>query len=276
MFDKKYCITSVTPTIAKCMDVALPLNSDHVVIESIIKAMQSKNISKIQKCLVFAPDAIGEVIYNKNQNLFAEIEKQSLGKVQLNSVYIPKTPVCFASMFSGAMPIIHGIKKYEKPVLEIDTIFDSLIRSQRNPAIVAVKDSSIDLIFRNREMAYFSEKYDSEVIEQTVKLLFDNKHDFILSYNQEYDDMIHQTVPDSVEAINALINQNSNFLKLVDAFDRCWLNYDRLIMYSPDHGCHFDTEIGRGNHGEDIPEDMNVIHFYGVAKAGERIRCSDY
>jgi hypothetical protein len=51
---------------------------------------------------------------------------------------------------TGAQPQVHGIQKKEKPVLTCDTIFDALIRSGKKIAIVAVKGSSIDLIFRKR------------------------------------------------------------------------------------------------------------------------------
>ena len=42
---------------------------------------------------------------------------------------LPVTPVCFGTMYTGAQPAVHGIQKYEKPVIQIDTIFDALIRA---------------------------------------------------------------------------------------------------------------------------------------------------
>lgn len=58
---------------------------------------------------------------------------------------------------------------------------------------------------------------------------------------------------------------------MAKAFDEHWKNYNRLIMYTPDHGCHIDKETGKGDHGENIPEDIKVIHFCGMAKAGEKL-----
>src|SRR5258706_14345046 len=55
----------------------------------------------------------------------------------------------------------HGIKRYERPVLSCDTIFDALARAGKKVAIVAVRDSSIDLIFRERPIDYFSPTYDA-------------------------------------------------------------------------------------------------------------------
>lgn len=48
---------------------------------------------------------------------------------------------------------------------------------------------------------------------------------------------IHETFPESEKARKALDNQNGNFLKLAQAFDEYWGNYDGLLMYAPDHGC---------------------------------------
>ena len=36
-----------------------------------------------------------------------------------------------------------------------------------------------------------------------------------------------------------------------------------LLSYSPDHGQHL-TEGGRGAHGSKLPEDMNILHFFGT------------
>ncbi len=272
MCNTRKSIINISPTICKLMGINKPVSSTDEVIDVLINyAFEKLKIKQIEKCLVFAPDAVGEITYDNYQGHFAGIPDYAPIAIKLTSVYKPVTPVCFASMFTGALPETHGIIKYEKPVIKIDTIFDTLIRENKNPAIVSVKDSSIDLIFRNRKMNYYSENYDTEVIEKTIELIKENQNDFILSYNQEYDDSIHDTLPFSERAINALANQNRNFLTLAKYFDQYWHDYNRLIMYTPDHGCHIDKETGKGDHGENIPEDMNVIHFCGVAKAGEKL-----
>ena len=39
-------------------------------------------------------------------------------------------------------------------------------------------------------------------------------------------------------------------------------------MFCPDHGGH-DSE-GRGTHGEDIPDDMEIVHFLGLFNQSAR------
>ena len=41
------------------------------------------------------------------------------------------------------------------------------------------------------------------------------------------------------------------------------IGHDTLVCWATDHGNHVDWR-GRGTHGEYRPEDINVMHFYGV------------
>ena len=43
---------------------------------------------------------------------------------------------------------------------------------------------------------------------------------------------------------------------------KAWAGRRYGIAFLPDHGCH-EIDGGCGSHGLDMPEDMNIIHFYG-------------
>jgi predicted AlkP superfamily pyrophosphatase or phosphodiesterase len=242
--------------------------SEDTIIGALEEYARTKGIGRVDKCLVYAPDAIGTKIHDEHSQLFQRVLDHAPLKVPMRAVFPTVTPVCFASMFTGATPERHGITKYDKPVLQCDTLFDALIRAGKKPAIVAVEGCSISLIFRNREMDYFIETYDEQVVERAIQLIEEDRHDFILAYNQEYDDVLHRTTPYSEEAIRALRNHVSAFDRIARAFEAHWKDYDRLIMFMPDHGAHISATSGRGTHGEDIPEDMLVNHFVGVYGAG--------
>jgi hypothetical protein len=260
-------IRSVTPTLCSLLGIPNPALCTESPLAEVLLYSQTELISeKIEKCLVFAPDAIGNHLYIKYQSLFGELLRLAPINVNLQSVVPPKTPVCFASMFSGATPEQHGIRQYEKPVLKCDTLFDSLIRAGKRVAIVAVENSSIDRIFRDRKIDYFSENYDLAVLERVFLLMKSDKHDFILAYNQEYDDVMHATGPFSNEAIQAAKNNISGFIRLSMDFDEYWGLYNRVIVFSPDHGAHLNYSDGKGTHGDDIPEDMEIIHYYGIRR----------
>lgn len=134
-------ITSITPTICSLMDVPLPDISTKSVIDDILLLSKKKLRTIITKCLLYAPDAIGYFLTIKYKDQFQKMNTIAPYNIRLCSVFPPKTPVCFASMFTGALPNIHGIKEYTKPVLKCETIFDAFVKAGKKVAIVAVKDS---------------------------------------------------------------------------------------------------------------------------------------
>ncbi|MBN1436516.1 MAG: alkaline phosphatase family protein [Sedimentisphaerales bacterium] len=259
-------LTFVTPTICKLMDVESPVgsNSDHI--ETLTDKARTDNIAKVDKCLIYAPDAVGMHLYEDHRLEFDKILDFAPLSVRLRSMIPPKTPVCFASMFTGLKPDSHGINIYSRPVLKCATLFDAMILAGKKVAIVAVKNSSIDLIFRERQMDYFSEDYDQQVTDRTIQLLEMDQHDVIVAYHQEYDDALHKTAPDSAPAIAAFENHINSFTKLAGVFNRSWSKYNRMLAFAPDHGAHFDSETQKGTHGLDISEDMEISHFYAINK----------
>jgi hypothetical protein len=257
--------------------------------------------ARVERVLVYAADAIGRVFLDGRPELKKRLGAASDVQVELRSMMPPKTPVCFASMFTGAPPEVHGIRKYERPVLTCDTLFDVLARrdtqghdrirprefgscpecardSDRVPsqtagrvAIVAVKDCSMDIIFRNRPIDYFTEDDDQQVTGRALELVRDDKHDFIVAYNQEYDDTLHRTRHDGPEALAAARRHVETFERLLQATEESWAAHGRVLIFAPDHGAHFDSAKGKGDHGEDIPEDMDVLHFWRVRPAAPAV-----
>ncbi len=171
-----------------------------------------------------------------------------------------------ATMFTGAQPEVHGIRSPMRSVLTCDTLFDALIRSGKSLAVVAVKGSSIDLMFRDRELDYYSEPYDPEVAERTLRLLGEDQHDVIVCYQQEYDDLLHCSSPFSPECLQALSNHLHSFETIAEAVDHHWKSYSYGLVFASDHGAHTDPDSGKGDHGLEIPEDMHLLHCYGVRK----------
>ena len=260
-------ITAITPTICRLMDVPPPNISTMDTIKRIVEISSCVlRGSVVEKCLIYAPDAIGEWLFQEYRTEFEPVIRLAPIDVKLLSVFPTKTPVCFASMFTGALPEQHGIRRYEKPVLKCDTIFDAMIREGKSGAIAAVADSSISLIFKNRALDYFIEENDRKVNEKALDLV-NGDYDFILIYNQEYDDSMHRTTPRSEESLVAMGRHISSFVELSEAFLERYGDFNLVILFSPDHGTHINPETGRGDHGLDIPEDMEVRSFWGIYKA---------
>ena len=246
------------------MGIAAPAVSEQNCLDPVIRGAKRHSVENIDKCLIFAPDAVGLQMFRNYRSVFDPVLASAPIAVPLISVIPPKTPVCYASMFSGSQPRMHGIGKYEKPVLTCDTIFDALIRAGKKVAIVAIKGHSVDLIFRKRNIRYFSELNDLDVTRWTTEIVESGNYDCIVAYHCEYDETLHAMTPFCPEAIQALQNHISAFAQLAKTVDDCWHRYNRIIVFAPDHGAHIDPESGKGVHGDNIPEDMDVQHYFGI------------
>jgi hypothetical protein len=257
---------SFSPTICKLMGVSAPSRSSLKLLDALPKAAEAQAIHRVEKCVIFTPDAIGMTLYNRYPGVFDPVLRYAPIQVPVRSAVPPKTPVCYATMFTGAIPDIHGVTTYCKDVVTTDTVFDALIRAERRVAIVAVLDSSLDLIFRDREMDYFSERNDDDVTERTIGLITSGNYDFIVAYHQAYDDILHQTDPEGPEAIEAMMGHIASFVEIAGAVDRNWQRHNALVAFAPDHGAHLDKATGTGAHGDNIPEDIEVMHLFGMSK----------
>ena len=222
------------------------------------------NGAAIERCLIYCPDALGNHLWARFPEHRDRVTKCCPQRFEVAALGPPKTPVCFASVFTGAPPEVHGIRGYERPVVTCDTLFDALVRSNRRVAIVAVRDSSIDIIFRDRPLDYFSELYDQETTDRALQLLSSDAQDLIVVYHQEYDDQLHRTQPFSTECVEAMERHVATVQVLAGAAAISWSGRPYAMVVAPDHGAHFDVEKGRGDHGLDIPEDMSVSHWYGA------------
>lgn len=225
--------------------------------------VDKKGGGRVDRMLLYNPDAVGQWIYEKYYDLFPNVRKYTDISVDFLTAFPPKTPVCFATMYTGAQPAVHGITRYEKPVLRVDTLFDALPDSGKKVAMVAVANQSIPRIFAERNIDYYLMKYDQEVIEKALELIKEDKYDVIEVYNQEYDDKMHRSWPTSRIAVNALVHYNASFGRLMEAVERNWTGHDTFVAFSTDHGVHKPL-FGLGAHGKNIPKDMNIRHFFGV------------
>lgn len=257
----EYCITSVARTVIRvCGAPEQGLEPGAAAADA--RVTVHTPAAGVKKLLIYAPDAIGRVAIAKFPASFTSLENAGFLKFPVQSVFPSKTPVCYASMFTGLMPEAHGIKQYEKPVLACKTIFDVLPAYGMRTAIVAVKDSSIDLIFRGRKVDYFSEPFDHDATNRALALITAGEHDCILVYHQNYDDLLHDTDPWTASAQEAIKRHVRAFEELTGAFDKKWPGVPRAALFAPDHGAHTDPATGKGTHGANIPGDMDVAHFW--------------
>jgi len=56
-------------------------------------------------------------------------------------------------------------------------------------------------------------------------------------------------------------------MALCQATEEHWPHHDRSLVFAPDHGAHVDAAKGRGDHGNDTPKDMELLHFWRARRA---------
>ncbi len=261
-YNEIYCPLSLKG-IAASLTGALCVNSPNEAeapLEIMRKFIEDKNIDRV---LMYNPDAVALWIFEKYTDIFEPVMLRTQLTLPLQTVMPSVTPVCFATMYTGVEPDIHGIKAYRKPVVKTDTVFDALIRAGKKPCIVSTGEDSMSRIFLERDMDYFIVDTPDEANEKAIELIKEDKYDLICVYNANYDSTMHKVGPEGEAAIEALRHNTAAFATLADAVKTYWANHTTLVGFAPDHGCH-EIDGQSGGHGLMMPEDMNIIHFYGV------------
>jgi len=260
-----HSITEMAATLSEMMGAEKPRLADSGMVY--VKEWLTEGLGgrKADRILVYNPDCIGTWHFQKYTDFFMPVIRHAPLVAPISTVSPAWTPVCFGSMYTGVLPTVHGIQSYTKPVIRTDSFFDSMPRAGKKVALVAVEGSSLAKIFNERPIDYYIEKYDQQVNEKALELVKEDKYDVICVYNQEYDDLIHATTPESPYALNAMKNHIHAFDTLVTAVKENWKAHDSVVVFAPDHGNHYDWN-GHGNHGEYREEDVNVNHYYGFVR----------
>ena len=128
-----YSLANVPATICSLMDIPLMEGANTNAISEVLELL---NGEKVEKCLFFSPDAVAAWIFDKYSEITNDLSKEYSKKIPLDAVMPSVTPVCYATMMSGVEPIVHGINKYEKFAIEVETIFHALEKVGKKGAIV--------------------------------------------------------------------------------------------------------------------------------------------
>ena len=231
---------------------------------------------KVDRIFMYNPDAVGQWVCEKYPHYTREICGVTELELPLRTVMPSVTPVCFGTMYTGAQPTVHGIQMYDKPVITIDTLFDAMIRAGKKCVIIANTNCSLDQIYRNRDMDYISVQNHWDINAAAAKAILEDKYDFIVCYNGNYDFWQHRHGPESPEALAELKFNSATATMFAKMIQENWTGHNTLFGFAMDHGSHevepFTKPSGvvyRGTHGDEIPEDINVVHRYQIFPKAE-------
>lgn len=257
----EFSLTGVCAALAEAIGIETPKQANPAI--PALADLVKDTCGKVDRIFMYNPDAVAMWLYQKYTSFYAPLQKRIKLTLPLRTVMPSVTPVCFGTMYTGAYPEIHGIRVYEKPVIRIDTLFDALIRAGKKPAIVSTAGDSLSMIYLERPMDYFIYPTTDECTAKAKELIEEDKYDFILLYDAEYDSTMHRHTPEGKESLDILQKNIRVFSEIADKIGECWKDHRTLLGFAPDHGCH-EIDNGIGSHGLDMPEDLNILHFYTV------------
>lgn len=267
---KKYgiahSIAELTPTVCAASGVRAPKTCQVDKIEQIVNPLNEAFEGKpAQKFFIYCGDCFGDVLLQKHPEEFEKCIAESDAVVKSVNVMKTVTPVCFATIFCGAGPEVHGIKVYEKPQVQAETLFDVFLEAGKKVAILSAKGNSVITIFRGREIDYYPFSTDKEAYEKSLEVL--NDYDLVVVHDCEHDTEMHKHGLDSPEAAAARRAVLDRWQATMAATDDAWSGYNRLYVFATDHGSHNIDGGAKGSHGDDIADDAIVNHFYRWRKA---------
>lgn len=252
-------------TVADCMGITLP-ESYAPGIDWASRILTDRLGGKADRAVLYHADAVGQYLLQQYTDLFAPVYRHTSMALPFLSTVMSVTPVAHASMYTGLDPEGHGIRRYIRPQLTCDTFYDVLLRQGLRPCVVAAEDSTFLHIFAGREMDYYTCANAVEIRRKVLQLIDEDRYDVISIHTFDYDDAAHAYGPESKEGLNAVGLEAANFADIAAAVEEKWAGRHRtLLTYSPDHGQH-PVEGNRGNHGSEMNEDMNIVHFFGTKK----------
>lgn len=260
-------LTHFAATIASAYGIEPPKLADKK-LDDVCDKIRALAGGPIDRVVIYNPDAVAQWLTVKYRDMFKPVREHTQIELPMATMMPSVTPVSFGTMYTGALPEVHGIKVYSKPVIKIDTLFDSLIRSGKRAVIVASPNCSMAKIFLERKMDYFNFPDTRDSIKKAQELIQQDQHDFIVVYNGDYDSTMHRTGTESKAAMEALQFQVEGFDALAKCIKKHWTRHNTLITFSTDHGVHDIESRGKinGKHGTNAPEDINILHYLGVIR----------
>ena len=131
-YNREHSIADLTPTYCELFGIRKPATCAGTAIASVVDhaGHVMDGPGKAQKAVLFCADACGDVQSNYLKDLFPRVKAVAGLQVESVCVMPSVTPVCYGSIFTGTPPAVHGIRKYERPVLKVETLFDVMDKKE--------------------------------------------------------------------------------------------------------------------------------------------------
>lgn len=250
-----HAMTSVAPTVARCLGLRAPRDASEESIAEIVKELEAS-----ARLAILAPDALGEAAFERFcaampflRSLWAERH------VTLRSEMPSITPVNFATMVTGTDLEGHGVRTYDHD-FQVETLFDVLRAAGKRSAAAGLEGyTGSKLLARYSDIDGTTELgSDDKVADMVIRIAEAQRPAYIIAQLGRVDDVFHQFGPSSPGVVPMLRATDARLQRLVEHLKP--LGYGVIIL--ADHGQHDivddPTTTLKGSHGSDSDQDCQV------------------
>ena len=216
----------------------------------------------MERLLLYNPDAVALWLYQKYTALFDGV----LLNTQLRAARTLRDAVGHAGLLRLDVCRRHALKSTgiqattSSPFSAWRRCSTPLWPPAKPPAIVSTEGDSISKSLE-RDSDYFIIKRPTNATAKSAELIELGRHRLITVYNRNFDGTMHRHGRRPGIARGAALTTPPPSRADRDGAARLGGTLCRRFL--PDHGCH-EIDGGCGSHGLDMPEDMNIVHFYGL------------
>jgi len=209
-----------------------------------------------ERLAVIILDALGMSTWKKGRSLTPTLNRmEAVHGTVIHSVMKSATAVNFATMLTGASPDIHGVTTRESPLVQ-ETVFDVMRETGLRSATAARAFSSLGMLIspHSDTPGIAESNLDADVTGIAVKRIGDG-YNLVWVQFLGVDDAGHKYGPLSDESMEAVATIDRNLRIILEAARDN--GYSVIVL--ADHGQHESgVESHKGDHGTDMPEDIEV------------------
>jgi predicted AlkP superfamily pyrophosphatase or phosphodiesterase len=241
----------VAPTVCKVLGIRPPVSADSAPLSEV-----DDNMGQTDKLAVIVMDALGISTWKKTVTKTPTLTRlRKVHYLVILSVMKSVTPVNFATMLTGASPIIHGITDREMPLIN-ETIFDVMREENMVSATAARALSSLRILISPHadlpEIAVSN--LDNEVTKIAISKIIEGVNLLWVQF-LDIDDAGHIYGSYSKESMDAAGQVDENLRIILQTASK----HGYSVIVLADHGQHTATKGSyKGIHGTEMSEDIEA------------------
>jgi predicted AlkP superfamily pyrophosphatase or phosphodiesterase len=250
-------LTCIAPTAAQVLGVRPPRHAEGEALADL-----ASDLGGCARLAIVILDGLGMATWRAAQE-HTPVLNQAAGRhlLQLRSVSPPVTPVCLATIATGARPQTHGVLEREDP-FKAETIFEVMREAGRTSGVAGGATCSAARVLGRwsditRRVGPEGEGREDLILTAGLRIIEDDQPDLFLTQFLAVDSASHKYGPFTPEAAAAAGSLDSRFGRLLE--DLRERGYGVLAL--ADHGQHpIDPPVKgkRGWHDGSVEEDMIV------------------